>query len=37
MNALARLVARIAYPFLRIAMAIVLVWIGGTTDLRVAG
>jgi uncharacterized membrane protein YkgB len=28
-NALTQLVARIAYPFLRIAMGIVLVWIGG--------
>ena len=29
MNALTQLVSRIAYPFLRIAMGIVLVWIGG--------
>ena len=29
MNALTQLVARIAYPFLRIAIGIVLVWIGG--------
>lgn len=29
MNAITQLVARIAYPFLRIAMGIVLVWIGG--------
>jgi uncharacterized membrane protein YkgB len=29
MNALAQLMSRIAYPFLRIAMGIVLVWIGG--------
>ena len=29
MNALAQLISRIAYPFLRIAMGIVLVWIGG--------
>ena len=29
MNALTQLIARIAYPFLRIAMGIVLVWIGG--------
>ena len=29
MNALTQLVDRIAYPFLRIAMGIVLVWIGG--------
>ena len=28
-NALTQLVARISYPFLRIAMGIVLVWIGG--------
>jgi len=28
-NALTQLVNRIAYPFLRIAMGIVLVWIGG--------
>jgi uncharacterized membrane protein YkgB len=28
-NALAQLISRIAYPFLRIAMGIVLVWIGG--------
>lgn len=29
MNALTGLISRIAYPFLRIAMGIVLVWIGG--------
>jgi uncharacterized membrane protein YkgB len=29
MNALTQLVSRIAYPFLRIAMGIVLIWIGG--------
>jgi len=29
MNQLAQLMSRIAYPFLRIAMGIVLVWIGG--------
>ena len=29
MNALTQLISRIAYPFLRIAMGIVLVWIGG--------
>src|SRR3954464_8896210 len=29
MNALTQLVSRIAYPFLRIAMGIILVWIGG--------
>jgi uncharacterized membrane protein YkgB len=29
MNALAQLMSRIAYPFLRIAIGIVLVWIGG--------
>ena len=29
MNALAQLISHIAYPFLRIAMGIVLVWIGG--------
>ena len=29
MNALTQLISRIAYPFLRIAMGLVLVWIGG--------
>jgi uncharacterized membrane protein YkgB len=29
MNALLQLISRISYPFLRIAMGIVLVWIGG--------
>ena len=37
MNALTRLVARIAFPFLRIAMGIVLVWIGGLKFLNPMG
>jgi uncharacterized membrane protein YkgB len=36
-NALTRLVARIAFPFLRIAMGIVLVWIGGLKLLNPMG
>ncbi len=36
-NALTRLVARIAFPFLRIAMGIVLVWIGGLKFLNPLG
>lgn len=37
MNALTRLVAQIAFPFLRIAMGIVLVWIGGLKFLNPMG